>query len=184
MIFERVAGPAKEESSKVLLHWMKSGHRYVVRLNLSFLFLTSIQAQQAEMEKERARQADNSRRGGGGGGRPPIGRGDARNFSGGGGQYGLMPPPDVHRNTVGMDDLRRLGSKGGSRQVSSQGQALTFGPTSMFSGPRGSNSRRTGLVGAQKDDSGASSRTATPPAQKEKKEKEEKEAASRTNTFR
>ena len=136
------------------------------------------------MEKERARQAEGSRRGGGSGGRPPIGRGDARNFSGGG-QYGMMPPPDYHKNTVGMDDLRRLGSKGGSRQVSSQGHAPTFGPTSMFSAPRGSNTRRPGGLGAaQKDDSGASSRTGTPPAQKEKKDKDEKEAASRTNTFR
>lgn len=96
----------------------------------------------------------------------------------------MMPPPDYHKNTVGMDDLRRLGSKGGSRQVSSQGHAPTFGPTSMFSGPRGSNTRRSNLGAAQKDESGASSRTGTPPAQKEKKEKEEKEAASRTNTFR
>ena len=128
------------------------------------------------------RQAENSRRGGAGGGRAQMGRGDARNFSGGG-QYGMMPPPDFHKNTVGMDDLRRLGSKGGSRQVSSQGQP-TFGPTSMFGGPRGSNTRRPGIGGAQKDDSAASSRTGTPPAQKEKKEKDEKEAASRTNTFR
>lgn len=112
-----------------------------------------------------------------------MGRGDARNFSGGG-QYGMMPPPDYHKNTVGMDDLRRLGSKGGSRQVSSQGHAPTFGPTSMFSGPRGSNTRKSAFGASQKDDSGASSRTGTPPAQKEKKEKEEKEAASRTNTFR
>lgn len=129
------------------------------------------------------RQADNSRRGGGGGGgRPQIGRGDARNFSGGG-QYGMMPPPDYNKNTVGMDDLRRLGSKGGSRQVSSQGQP-TFGPSSMFSGPRGSRTGRPGMGAANKDDSGASSRTGTPPALKEKKEKEEKEAASRMNTFR
>ncbi|KAL6718411.1 hypothetical protein ACLMJK_004500 [Lecanora helva] len=142
------------------------------------------QAQQAEMEKERARQAENSRRGGGGGGggRPPIGRGDARNFSGGG-QFGLMPPPDYQRNLVGMDDLRRLGSRGGSRQVSSAGPT-NFGPPSNFLGPRGSNTtRRSGLAGTQKDDSGASSRTGTPPTQKEKKEKDEKEAASRTNTF-
>ena len=127
------------------------------------------------------RQQDSSRRGGGGGGRPPIGRGDARNFSGGG-QYGMMPPPD-YKNTVGMDDLRRLGSKAGSRQVSSQGQP-TFGPTSMFGGPRGSNTRRPGMAGTQKDESGASSRTGTPPAQKEKREKEEKEAAKSMNTFR
>lgn len=95
----------------------------------------------------------------------------------------MMPPPDYHKNTVGMDDLRRLGSKGGSRQVSSQGQP-TFGPTSMFGGPRGSNTRRPGMAGTQKDDSGASSRTGTPPAQKEKREKEEKEAAKSVNTFR
>ena len=94
----------------------------------------------------------------------------------------MMPPPDYHKNTVGMDDLRRLGSKGGSRQVSSQGQ--TFGPTSMFGGPRGSNTRRPGMAGTQKDDSGASSRTGTPPAQKEKREKEEKEAAKSVNTYR
>ena len=96
-----------------------------------------------------------------------------------------MAPPDYHnRNTVGMDDLRRLGSKGGSRQVSSQGQQPTFGPTSMFGGPRGSNTRRPAMGGTQKDDSGASSRTGTPPAQKEKREKEEKEAAKSANTFR
>ena len=95
----------------------------------------------------------------------------------------MQPPPDYHKNTVGMDDLRRLGSKGGSRQVSSQGQP-TLGPTSMFGGPRGSNTRRPGMAGAQKDDSGASSRTGTPPAQKEKREKEEKEAAKSANTFR
>ena len=40
------------------------------------------------------------------------------------------------------------------------------------------------MTGAQKDDSGASSRTGTPPAQKEKREKEEKEAAKSANTFR
>ena len=113
----------------------------------------------------------------------PMGRGDARNFPGGG-QFGnMMPPPDYQRNTVGMDDLRRLGSKGGSRQVSSQGQP-TFGPPSMFGGPRGSNTRRPGMGAAPKDDSGASSRTGTPPAQKEKKEKEEREAAKSANTFR
>ena len=94
----------------------------------------------------------------------------------------MMPPPDYPKNTVGIDDLRRLGSKSGSRQVSSQGQP-TFGPSSMFSGSRGSNTRRT-LASAQKDDSAASSRTGTPPAQKEKKEKEEKEAAKSANTFR
>ena len=144
--------------------------------------LILLQVAQQDREKDLQRQADNSRRGGGGGGRPPVGRGDARNFSGGA-QYGGMPPPDFNKNTVGMDDLRRLGSKGGSRQVSSQGQP-TFGPSSMFSAPRGSRTNRPGMGAASKDDSGASSRTGTPPALKEKKEKEEKEAASRTNTFR
>ncbi len=115
----------------------------------------------------------------------PMGRGDARNFSGGG-QYGMMPPPDYQKNTVGMDDLRRLGSgsKAGSRQASSQGNTV-FGPTSMFAS-RGSNTRKTlGPSGMGKggDDSGASSRTGTPPAQKDKKEKEEKDAA-KQNAFR
>ena len=95
-----------------------------------------------------------------------------------------MAPPDYHnRNTVGMDDLKRLGSKGGSRQVSSQGQQ-PFGPNSFFGGPIVSNTRTPGLAGTHKHDSGASSRTGTPPAQKEKREKEEKEAAKSANTFR
>ena len=92
----------------------------------------------------------------------------------------MQPPADYQKNIVGMDDLRRVGSKGASTQVSSQRQP-TLGPTSMFGAPRGSNSRRPGLAAAQKDDSGASSRTGTPPAQKNK---EEKEAAKSANTFR
>ncbi|MCJ1390502.1 hypothetical protein MMC18_003362 [Xylographa bjoerkii] len=140
------------------------------------------QAINAEREKEAQRAVDSSRRGGGGGGRMGLGRGDARNFSGGGQN---MPPPDYQRNTVAIDDLRRLGNRGGSRQPSSQG-APSFGPTSMFSA-RGSNTRRTlgpggGLVPGG-GESGASSRTATPPAQREKKDKEEKEAATSANAF-
>lgn len=116
-----------------------------------------------------------------------LGRGDARNFSGG----QNMPPPDYQRNTVGMDDLRRLGNRGGSRQASSQGApslgAPSFGPTSMF-GNRGSNTRKTlgpgGALARGGEESGASCRTATPPAQREKKEKEEKEAATHANAFR
>ena len=133
------------------------------------------------------RQADaGARRGGGGGNRPAMGRGDARQFSGGG-PFGGMPPPDFTRNTVDMSDLRRLG-RGGSRQASQAG-APSLGPpsTSMF-GPRGSNTRKPlGATGVAKagEDSAASSRTGTPPAQKEKKEKEEKEAAAKhTNAFR
>ncbi|MCJ1281298.1 hypothetical protein MMC26_000616 [Xylographa opegraphella] len=140
------------------------------------------QAINAEREKEAQRAVDSARRGGGGGGRMGLGRGDARNFSGGGQN---MPPPDYQRNTVGMDDLRRLGNRGGSRQPSSQG-APSFGPTSMFSA-RGSNTRRTlgpggGLVPGG-GESGISSRTATPPGQREKKDKEEKEAATSANAF-
>lgn len=114
----------------------------------------------------------------------PMGRGDARNFSGGG-QYGMMPPPDYQKNTVGMEDLRRLGSKAASRQTSSQGNP-TLGPTSMF-GARGSNTGRKtlgpGTFGKGGEDSGASSRTGTPPAGRDKKEKEEKDAA-KQNAFR
>lgn len=115
-----------------------------------------------------------SRRGGGGSGRPPIGRGDARNFSGG----GPMPPPE-YRNTVGMDDIRRLQSRNTSRQASTAPQ--TFGPSSMFSGARGSNTRKP-LFGKAGEDSSASSRTGTPPAQKDKKDKEDKETSK--NAFR
>ncbi|KAL8720629.1 MAG: hypothetical protein Q9225_002529 [Loekoesia sp. 1 TL-2023] len=142
------------------------------------------EAAEAERQKEVQRQAEaGARRGGGGGGRPPMGRGDARQFSGGG-QYGMMPPPDYQRNIVGMDDLRRLG-RGGSRQTSQAGPP-SLGPPSMF-GPRGSNTRKPlGPSGIAKagEDSGVSSRTGTPPAQKEKREKEEKEAAGKhTNAF-
>lgn len=108
-----------------------------------------------------------------------MGRGDARQFSGGGNQF--MPPPT---NTVGMDDLRRLG-RGGSRQASSQGSPASFGPPSMFN-TRGSNQRKSmapGILG-RGEDSGASSRTGTPPAQREKKEKEDREAATSANAFR
>lgn len=126
-----------------------------------------------------------SRRGGGNGGnRMPMGRGDARNVSGGG-QYGMMPPPDYRGNTVGMDDIRRLGSRNTSRQVSSQG--TVFGPTSMFGSARGSNSRRglgPSVASRANEESGTSSRTGTPPVQKEKKDKEEKEAAKSANAFR
>ncbi|KAA6412503.1 MAG: hypothetical protein FRX48_03494 [Lasallia pustulata] len=150
------------------------------------------QAVEAERQKEQQRQQDASSRraggggGGGGGGRMPMGRGDARNFSGGG-QYGMMPPPDYQKNLVGMDDLRRLGSKGGSRQVSSQGP-MSFGPTSMFtarssSGRAGKSSLGPGGIASRGEESGVSSRTGTPPSQREKREKEEKEASASANTF-
>lgn len=142
----------------------------------------------ADREKELQRIQDSSSRrsggGGGGSGRMPMGRGDARTFSSGG-QYGIMPPPDFNKNIVGMEDLRRLSRPGGNRQASSQGSTV-FGPTSMF-GARGSNTRKPigpSGIGKGGEDSGASSRTGTPPAQREKKEREEKETAKHTNAFR
>lgn len=137
-------------------------------------FTNPEQAAAAEREKEAQRIAEASRRGGGAGGRMPMGRGDARNLS----SNPMMPPPQ--QNSVDMNDLRRLG-KSNSRQASSQGP-MSFGPTSMF-GTRGSNTRKTlGVLGRGGEDSGASSRTATPPSQSQKKE--EKESTHTTNTFR
>ncbi|KAL8639669.1 MAG: hypothetical protein Q9228_003316 [Teloschistes exilis] len=145
-------------------------------------------AVEAERQKELQRQADAGARrgaggGGGGGGRSMTGRNDARQMSGGG-QFGGMAPPEHQRNIVGLDDLRRLG-RSGSRQPSTTG-APTLGPPSMF-GPRGSNTRKPlgpSSIAKAGEDSGASSRTGTPPAQKEKKEREEKEAAAKhTNAF-
>ena len=95
----------------------------------------------------------------------------------------MMPPPDYQRNHVDVGDLKRLGSKNASRQASSTGP--TFGPPSMFANPRGSNTRRPFNMGGSANDSGASSRVSTPPAQKEKKDKEKEEAAkSGANAFR
>lgn len=97
----------------------------------------------------------------------PMGRGDARTFSGGG-QYGMIPPPDHNKNTVGMDDLRRLGNKAGSRQAS-QGP-MTLGPSAMFTS-RSSSGRKPLLASASVkpgEDSGVSSRTGTPPSAREK----------------
>lgn len=104
-----------------------------------------------------------------------MGRGDGRNFSG---PYGNQPPPDYQKNTVGMDDLRRLTNKGGaSRQASQQ---MSFGPTSMFSS-RSNSGRKMGPGGALNrtgEDSGASSRTGTPPQDKDRK------SATSANAFR
>lgn len=138
------------------------------------ILLQAVAAEQVK-EMERMREAA-SRRGGGGGGRPPLGRGDARNFSGGGGN---MPPPEF-RNTVGMDDIKRLQSRNTSRQASTTPQ--TFGPSSMFASARGSNTRKPLFTNKPGEDSGASSRTGTPPIQKDKKDKEDKETSK--NAFR
>ncbi|KAK0716494.1 hypothetical protein B0T21DRAFT_296680 [Apiosordaria backusii] len=87
------------------------------------------------------------------GGRPMGGRQDSRNFS-----YTNAAP-----NTVASDDLRRL--KGSSNRSSSQNMA-SFGPTSMFNSRSNSGRRMGGPGGAfgrAGEDSGASSRTGTPP---------------------
>ena len=104
-----------------------------------------------------------------------MGRGDGRNFSGG---YGNQPPPDYQKNTVGMDDLRRLTNKGGaSRNTNAQ---MSFGPSSMFSS-RSNSGRKMGpggSLGRTGEDSGASSRTGTPPQDKDRK------SATSANAFR
>jgi translation initiation factor 4G len=104
-----------------------------------------------------------------------MGRGDSRNFQSN--QYGNQPPVDYQKNTVGMDDLRRLTNKGTNRASSQQ---MSFGPTSMFSS-RSNSGRKMGPGGSLSrtgEDSGASSRTGTPPQQKEK------ESATSANAFR
>jgi len=76
-----------------------------------------------------------------------------------------------------MDDLRRLTNKGGANRASSQ--QMSFGPTSMFSS-RSNSGRKMGPGGSLSrtgEDSGASSRTGTPPQQKEK------ESATSANAF-
>lgn len=76
-------------------------------------------------------------------------------------------------NQVAMDDLRRL--KGSASRTSSGN--VTLGPTSMFSS-RSNSGRRMGpggSLGRPGEDSGASSRTGTPPT---------RENTSHSNAFR
>ncbi|KAI6714245.1 hypothetical protein PZA11_002700 [Diplocarpon coronariae] len=129
-----------------------------------------VEAEAAANQKAAENNARGSQRGGG---RMQMGRGDGRNFSN---QYGNQPPVDYQKNTVGMDDLRRLTNKNTSRASSQQ---MSFGPTSMFSS-RSNSGRRMGpggSLGRTGEDSGASSRTGTPPQQKEK------ESATSVNAF-
>ncbi|OLN81536.1 Eukaryotic translation initiation factor 4 gamma [Colletotrichum chlorophyti] len=110
----------------------------------------------AEAEAAAAQKAQENQRGGsqrGPGGRPNLGRGDSRNFS-----SGYM---QAQSNQVGMDDLRRL--KGSTSRAASGNVSL--GPTSMFAS-RSNSGRRLGpggSLGRPGEDSGASSRTGTPP---------------------
>ena len=124
--------------------------------------MRTLQAEAAQAAKAQESARNNQR---GGGGRPPAGRGDARNFSAGYSQQAS--------NQVGMDDLRRL--KGTANRPS--GANVTLGPTSMFSS-RSNSGRRLGpggALGRQGEDSGASSRTGTPPV---------KDSSSHSNAFR
>jgi translation initiation factor 4G len=129
------------------------------------------EAERAAHEAELKRIASQNNRGGG---RMPMGRGDARNFS-----YGQVPPPD-NSNRVGTDDLRRLGAGRNTRNASNNAGPVLGGPSLM--GGRTNSGRRGlgpgGLLG-RGEDSGNSSRTGTPPAQKEIKKDE-----SSTNAFR
>lgn len=110
--------------------------------------LTDKQAEAAAAQKAAENARSNTR--GAPGGRP-MGRQDSRNFS-----YSNAPP-----NTVTNDDLRRLKSRGNSSQPMN-----SFGPTSMFNS-RSNSGRRLGgpggAFGRAGEDSGASSRTGTPP---------------------
>ncbi|KAI5238893.1 ARM repeat-containing protein [Aureobasidium subglaciale] len=127
------------------------------------------EAEAAQAAAEVERQRNNSNRGGHG--RAPMGRGDARSFSG----HGGMPPPDYPRNQVGMDDLRRLQARGSQRQASA-GLGPQLGPSSLFSSSR-SGSGRKGL-GPPRDGegSGPTSRAGTPSQQK-------KEETTHVNAF-
>jgi translation initiation factor 4G len=124
--------------------------------------IQQIHAEAAAAQQAAAQSSANNR------GRIPQGRGDARSFSGGG-----IPPPQDFGSRVAMDDLRKL-TKGSSGRNSSG-----IGP-SMLAGRTGSGRRGLGPGGAfgAGADSGASSRTATPPVQKEK------ESTSHANSFR
>jgi len=88
----------------------------------------------------------------------------------------MMPPPDYPRNQVGIDDLKKLTR--GTRQTGSiPGSSL--GPTSML-GSRSSSGRKGGLGPLSRggaEDSGASSRTNTPPVK-------DKESTASANQYR
>lgn len=98
-----------------------------------------------------------------------LGRGDARNFSG----YGAQVPPPDYSNKVGSDDLRRL------KTGRSTNQPASFSPSGLLGSRSGSGRRNLGPGGnlvRGGEDSGASSRTGTPPAGKEKKDESSQNA--------
>ncbi|KAK1240183.1 hypothetical protein MKX08_007625 [Trichoderma sp. CBMAI-0020] len=115
--------------------------------------LDEVRAEAEAQQAAKAQEAARSNQRGPGGGRPPVGRGDARGFSGGFQQQ--------TSNQVGMDDLRRL--KGSSMNRASSGN-VTLGPASMLSS-RSNSGRRFGpggALGRSGDDSNSSSRAGTP----------------------
>ncbi|KAI1771284.1 hypothetical protein F4818DRAFT_209286 [Hypoxylon cercidicola] len=121
------------------------------------------EAEAAAAQKAAEAARSNQRGGGHGPGRPQIGRGDVRNFSG----YAQQAP-----NQVGIEDLRRL--KGGANRSSSAN--VTLGPMSMLNS-RSNSGRRLGPTSSLSrgaEDSGASSRTGTPPV---------RDTQSSTNSF-
>lgn len=119
------------------------------------LVLINYQQAEAAAAQKAAENARSSYRGQAGG-RSQGGRGDARN------SLQFQQPTSNH---VGMDDLRRL--KGSASRTASGN--VTLGPTSMFNS-RSSSGRNTrlgpgGSLARGAEDSGASSRTGTPPTQ-------------------
>ncbi|UJO20114.1 Eukaryotic translation initiation factor 4 gamma [Fulvia fulva] len=107
----------------------------------------------AELERQKTQR-------GGRGGPMPSGRGDARNFSGG----GMPPPQDYTRTNVNMDDLRRLQNRGSNPRPTggSLGPGGGLGPSALSSGRTGS---RRGAAGLGPGSTGTS-RTNTPPVDK------------------
>ncbi|WEW59804.1 hypothetical protein PRK78_005284 [Emydomyces testavorans] len=127
-------------------------------------------AARAQIEQEMERRRQQASRSSSGIG---LGRGDSRSFSTG---YGSQPPLDYASSKVGSDDLRRL------KAPRTTNQPTSFGPSSLL-GSRSSSGRRNigpgGNLIRGGEDSGASSRTGTPPGGK----KDDKESASSTNAF-
>ncbi|XP_014556092.1 hypothetical protein COCVIDRAFT_100891 [Bipolaris victoriae FI3] len=167
MYFERIEKVMNMEGLPSRMHFMlldtvdlrKAGWKSKDNLKgpktIAEIHQEAMAAQQAaEMERTRSNQR-------GGGGRLPMGRGDARSFSG----AGMQPPPDTG-SRVQMDDLRKLSKGASGRNLNNAG---ALGP-SMLGSRSGSGRRGLGpsMMGRGGDDSGASSRTGTPPVQKEK----------------
>ncbi|KAH6859095.1 hypothetical protein BKA58DRAFT_53414 [Alternaria rosae] len=174
MYFERIEKVMNMEGLPSRMHFMlldtvdmrKSGWKSKDILKgpktIAEIHQEAMAAQQAaEMERTRSNQR-------GGGGRLPMGRGDARSFSGG----GMQPPPDTG-SRVQMDDLRKLSKGASGRNLNNAG---ALGP-SMLGNRTGSRRGLGPSMMGSREDSNASSRNGTPPVQKEK------EATAHANAF-